>query len=100
MKAARWNGWPILGRASAAILGGYALIWLGTAAVTLLLSRLFGVRPFDAVLAVTMSSFLVWAIVAMAVFHVRSARMAWAGIIISSAVCMIALFAMTGRFLP
>ncbi|MDZ4370770.1 MAG: hypothetical protein U1C74_05025 [Phenylobacterium sp.] len=87
-------------RAVAAILGGYAFIWLLTAATTLLLTRVLGASPLDSVLAVTMSSFLIWAVVAMAVFHARSARRAWAVLLLGGFASALVLLVMTGRPWP
>ena len=95
-----WQGWPVTARAAAAILGGYGFIWIWTAAFTLLLPRISGMSPFDAVLAVTMSSFLLWSIIAMAVFHARSALRAWAWLLAATAASMLLLFLLTGRLLP
>lgn len=95
-----WEGWPVASRATAAILGGYGFLWLMTPAATLLLPRMTDITLFDALLAVTMSSFLVWAIIAMAVFHARSALRAWAWLIAASVASMLLLFFLTGRPLP
>lgn len=92
--------WSVTSRALAAILGGYAFIWLLTAALSLLLPRAFGMSPFDAVLAATMSSFLVWAVIAMAAFHARSARRPWAWLLAGGLACMCLLWLLTGRPLP
>ncbi len=94
------HGWSIASRAAAAILGGYGVIWLLTAALSMLLPAILGVSPFDAVLGVTMSSFLIWALIAMAAFHARSARRAWAGLVLAALACMGVLMLITGRPLP
>lgn len=91
--------WSIAARAAAAIIGGYGFIWLFTAAMTLAL-RAAGLAAADAVLAVTMSSFLIWAVIAMAVFHMQTARRAWAGLLLGGAGCIGVLFLLTGRLLP
>lgn len=92
--------WSVALRALAAILGGYGVIWLATAALSVLLPAVFDMSPVDAVLAVTMSSFLIWAVIAMAVFNARSARRAWAGLLLAALVCMAGLMLVTGRPLP
>jgi len=97
--SANWR-LSVASRAVAAILGGYGFIWLLTAALSLLLPAVLNISPFDSVLAVTMSSFLIWAIVAMAVFHARSARRAWAGLLFASLPFVVVFFVLTGRLLP
>jgi hypothetical protein len=94
------QGWEIASRTVAAIAGGYGFIWLMTPALSLLLPRVMDITPFDSVLAVTMASFLVWAIAAMAVFHARSVIRAWTGLLLGSIVSMAILFLLTGRLLP
>lgn len=61
----------------AAVIGGYVLTSLITLAVPLLLDVIGMSRP-QALLAVTMASFLLYAAVIMGVFHARSATRAWA----------------------
>jgi hypothetical protein len=90
----------IASRAAAAILGGYGFLWLMTPALTLLLPRVMNITLFDSLLAVTMASFLVWAILAMAVFHARSAVRAWVWLILGCAASMAILWLLTGRPLP
>lgn len=94
------RGWSVAARAIAAILGGYGFIWLLTAAMSLLLPVVSGMSRFDSVLTATMASFLTWAVVAMVVFHARSARRACAGLLLGCMTCMLALFLMTGRPWP
>jgi len=98
-RSANWR-LSVASRAVAAILGGYGYILLLTAALSLLLPAAFGVSRVDSVLAVTMSSFLVWAIIAMTVFHARSARRAWSGLLLACLPPMAILFFLTGRLLP
>ena len=86
----------VASRALAAIVGGYGFILLLTAAGSLLLPVAFGVSSLDSVLAVTMSSFLIWAVIAMAVFHARSAFHAWAGLLFASLPLMLILLLLTG----
>jgi hypothetical protein len=94
------QGLSVASRALAAIAGGYGLIWVATPALTLLLPRIMDITLFDSVLAVTMSSFLVWAVIAMAVFHARSARRAWAWLLAGYGVAMLTLLALAGRPWP
>lgn len=75
--------WAVASRAVAAIVGGYVLTWLFTAAVALLL-RQWATARADAVLAATMISFLVYAVAAMAVFYARSPMRAWIGLLLAS----------------
>lgn len=71
--------WSTASRVLAAALGGYAVTSLLTLAVPLMLTML-GVGQAQALLAVTMASFLVHAAIVMAVFHARSATRAWIGL--------------------
>jgi len=76
--------WDIVVRALLAVFGGYALTSLVNLAVPLLLSR-FGIDQAQALLAMTMASFLLYAAIIMAVFHARSALRAF-GWLLSGAV--------------
>ena len=70
---------PLLSRIVAAIFGGYALAALtSVAAVALPMSR-----P-EAVLTGLLLSFLVYALAVIWVFAVRSARRAWAGLLVAA----------------
>ena len=70
---------PLLSRIVAAMFGGYALAALtSVAAVALPMSR-----P-EAVLTGLLLSFLVYALAVIWVFAVRSARRAWAGLLVAA----------------
>jgi hypothetical protein len=92
--------WSVLLRALAATVGGYGFVCLLTAAISVLLPAAFGVSPVDAVLGVTMGSFLFWALIVMAVFHARSARRAWTGVLLGALICSAILMLVTGKPLP
>ena len=88
-------GWMIASRTLAATLGGYAVSSL----VILVLGALapgLGVRRAQAVHATTMGSFILYAIVIMAVFHTSSATRAWLGLLAVSLPLAIAALALTG----
>ena len=80
--------WCVASRVIAAVLGGYVLTSLVSIAGALLLS-IAGVNKAEAVLAMTMGSFLIYAAIVMAVFHARSARRAWCGLAIAGTPLMV-----------
>jgi hypothetical protein len=73
----------IASRLSAAVFGGYTLTSLLSIAIALLLT-IFGMNKSEAILAVTMVSFVMYAFIVMAVFHTRTATRAWIGLTIAS----------------
>ncbi|WP_326535204.1 DUF3649 domain-containing protein [Pseudorhodoferax sp.] len=73
-------GWQIASRVLAAALGGYALSALAMADLALLLPRVGGATPAEAVLLASLCSFVLYTGVALWVFATRSAGRAWAGI--------------------
>jgi hypothetical protein len=66
----------VASRIVAAVGGGYALTSLLTIAVSVLLP-LAGINQAQSVFAMTSASFVVYAVVIMAVFHARTATRAW-----------------------
>ena len=66
----------VTSRVLAGVVGGYALTSLVNIALPLLLG-LAGVSCAQALYAVTMASFLLYAAIIMAVFHASSATRAW-----------------------
>jgi hypothetical protein len=82
---------PLVSRIVAAVLGGYALAALTTvAALALPISR-----P-QAVLSGMLASFAVYAAAVVWVFAVRSARRAWAGLLVAAVPLLMACFAWAG----
>lgn len=77
------NKWRIASRIFAAIFGGYILTTLLTIAFALLLTA-SGMNKSEAVLATTMASFLMFAVIVMAVFYARTPTRAWLGLAIAS----------------
>jgi len=76
---------PLLSRIVAAVFGGYALAALGSVAALAL--------PMDktqAVITGTLASFAIYAGAVVWVFAVRSARRAWAGLLIAAAPLLLA----------
>jgi len=73
----------VLSRVVAAFGGGYVLVSVLTVAASLVLAMM-GVNKAEAVLATTIASFLIYALIIMAVFHARSATRAWIGILIAT----------------
>jgi len=71
--------WSVISRVIAAVFGGYVLTSLLSITLSLLLS-LVGVNKAEAVLAMSMASFLMFAFIVMAVFHARTAMRAWIGL--------------------
>lgn len=70
---------PLVSRIVAAVLGGYALAALASVAVLAL-----PVRPPQAVIAGMLVSFALYAGAVVWVFAVRSARRAWAGLLVAA----------------
>jgi len=64
--------WSVAFRIVAGAFGAYTLTSLVTVALSLLLARI-GMGPVEAVTAATLASFAIFAGVAMAAFHARSA---------------------------
>lgn len=71
---------PLMSRIAAALLGGYALAALSSVAVLAL-----PISKPQAVLTGMLASFLIYAGAVIWVFAVRSARRAWAGLLIVAA---------------
>jgi len=86
----------VASRVLAAVLGGYALTSLFTAALAWLMLRLVDYPANDARFIATMGSFAVYAVVALWVFAVRSATRAWVGLAMGMAVLGLALFWLKG----
>ncbi len=76
---ARHPRWSVISRILAAAVGGYILTALLSIAFALLLA-MFGMNKAEAVLAVTIASFFVYAATVMAVFYARTAARAWLGL--------------------
>ena len=76
---ARPSRWSIVSRILAAAVGGYILTALLSIALALLLAML-GMNKAEAVLGVTIASFLVYASIVMAVIHARTPTRAWLGL--------------------
>ena len=83
LSRASHHRWCVVSRVIAAIFGGYVLASLVSIAGALVLS-VAGVNKAEAVLAMTMGGFLIYAAIVMALFHARSARRAWLGLAIAS----------------
>lgn len=77
------NRWSVVARSLAGTLGAYGVTSLFTTALSLVLARI-GVDRVEAVTAATLLSFAVFALIAMAVFHARSAARAWTWLIVAS----------------
>lgn len=77
MHAARW---AVISRIAAAAGGGYIVVSVLAISGALLLD-MAGVNRAEAVLATSMASFPVYAVVVMAVFHARTATRAWIGLV-------------------
>lgn len=72
--------WSVASRVLAGTLGAYGVASLVTVALSLVLAR-FGMDRVEAVIAATLASYAIFAIIAMAVFHARSAVHAWGWLI-------------------
>ncbi|HEU4457589.1 MAG TPA: iron transporter [Methylibium sp.] len=60
-------------RTACAVVGGYALAWCFTACLARALPALFGMAASDAVMTASMLSFVVYLVVVVRVFALRSA---------------------------
>ncbi len=76
------NRLSVASRIIAAVVGGYILTSLLSIAMALLLTY-FGMNKAEAVLAITMLSFFVYAFIVMVVFYARTATRAWCGLAIA-----------------
>jgi hypothetical protein len=81
---------PLISRIIAALFGGYALAALGSVAVLALPMS----KP-QAVLAGMLASFAIYTGAVIWVFAVRSARKAWAGLIIVAAPLLLAAWSVS-----
>lgn len=70
-------------RIAAAIVGGYALATV----MSIALASLLPTPRADAVLATTLLSFAVYAAAILWTFAVRTARLAWLGLMMATALC-------------
>ncbi|WP_157222474.1 hypothetical protein [Novosphingobium sp. AP12] len=86
MRAPAMERWSLASRVLAGTLGAYALTALLTAALSVLLIQ-FGVDPVEAATGATISSFAVFTVAAMAVFHARSVMKAWVWLALIGAAC-------------
>lgn len=91
--------WSVASRVLAAVVGGYIVTSLMTLALTLALTWI-GTSQAEALMASTIASFLVYAAIVMAAFHVRTASRAWMGLVLAAIPCgaIIALSKLTGGF--
>ena len=78
-----WAFGPLASRIAAAVFGGYALAALSSVAVAAL-----PVDRVQAVLAGMLASFVVYTGAVIWVFAVRSARRAWAGLLVAALVLL------------
>ncbi len=79
MTTRKTDPWPTLSRLLAALLGGYLFTYAFTAA----LARLLPLAPGDAVIAATLPSFAIYTVAVLWAFGTRSARRAWAGLLLA-----------------
>lgn len=77
-EAARYR-WSVAARTLAGTLGAYGVTALATVALSLILAA-FGMNRAEAVTAATLGSYALFAVVAMTVFHAKSALRAWLGL--------------------
>lgn len=73
--------WSVASRILAAVVGGYAL----ASSVTVLLALVWPLPKAQALLAATMLSFALYAVIVIWVFTTRSATRAWLGLITATA---------------
>lgn len=80
MSTATRHRWSVASRAIAGTLGAYCLTSIATVALSLVLVRT-GMDRVEAVTAATLTSFALFASIAMAAFHARSATRTWAWLV-------------------
>lgn len=88
--------WAVLLRVLMATLGGYALTALACVVLAHALVALGAMQPAPAVLLSTLLSFVIYTVVALWVFHVRSLPRVAAWMAGSAAVMAVALQALKG----
>lgn len=88
--------WAVLLRVLMATLGGYALTALACVVLAHALVALGAMQPAPAVLLSTLLSFVIYTVVALWVFHVRSLPKVAAWMAGSAAVMAVALQALKG----
>lgn len=86
--------WMVASRAVAAIVGGFVLTSLITAVLSLLLPRITATPRAEAVLIATLISFVFWTCIVLWIFTTRSAKRAWLGVAIPSALLGFAFYAL------
>ncbi|WP_068079458.1 DUF3649 domain-containing protein [Novosphingobium rosa] len=75
--------WSVASRSIAGTLGAYGVASLATVALSLVLARC-GMARSEAVTAATLASFIIFAAIAMTVFHARTPARAWRGLTIAA----------------
>lgn len=83
LSATARHRWSVAARILAGTLGAYGVTSLGTVTLSLMLAAL-GMARGEATTAATLSSFLLFAIIAMAVFHADSPARAWRSLIMAA----------------
>lgn len=84
----------VASRATAAVLGGYAVAALATGCLSLALVRWAGMVRAEAVVTATMLSFVWYVLAVIWVFVARSAVRAWAGLVVPGLVFALGWLAM------
>lgn len=83
--------WSVASRVAAALVGGYGFTWLFTATLGLLLHQTVRMPKVDAVLVATMTGFVAYPALVVAIFTARSAARVWAGLIAAAAITALVL---------
>ncbi|WEE79645.1 DUF3649 domain-containing protein [Comamonas testosteroni] len=84
----------VASRSLAAVLGGYVLASVSTAALSLLLSSLMS--RVEAVMTATLLSWVIYAIAIAWTFYARTAWLAWAGVLLPALALGTALYGSLG----
>lgn len=84
----------VASRSLAAVLGGYVLAAVSTAALGLLLSSLMS--RVEAVMTATLLSWVIYAIAIAWTFYARTAWLAWAGVLLPALALGTALYGSLG----
>lgn len=83
--------WRVASRVLAAAVGGYGVSALALSALALALPGIAGVSPAVAVLAGTLSSFVLYPVIVLGVFCARDAGRAWGALALAGALCAVLL---------
>lgn len=89
--AAARQRWSVASRSIAGTLGAYGVASLATVALSLGLASC-GMARSEAVIAATLASFIIFAVIAMTVFHASTPARAWRGLSLAALPLMLVVW--------